>query len=100
MIESLGAACHHLSQPLTAARLNLDLLAKDPQIDTDELRDEVSKISRSVRRASQILHQLLGVAEYRTVPYTKYQDILDISPDDGVRENEGKNNHPAGERPT
>ena len=88
MIESLGAACHHLSQPLTVARVSLDVLSKDLPLDTNELRDQISEISKSVRRASQILHQLQGVAEYRTVPYTKNQNILDISPDytHGVRD--------------
>lgn len=67
MLESIGAACHHLAQPATALTMHLELLrrtagdeAQKQSIDasilcTEQLRETIEKLQR--------------VSEYRTVPY-------------------------------
>jgi len=77
MIESLGAACHHLGQPATILSLYLSRVR--------DLRPEVLKhdeflaCSKAVDDIAEILKKLMHVSEYRTMPYTTYSDDLDGS---------------------
>lgn len=74
MIESLGAACHHLGQPATVLSLYLSRVR--------DLRPEVLKqeefeaCSRAVDEISDILKKLKRVSEYRTRPYATFEDRL------------------------
>jgi len=77
MIESLGAACHHLGQPLTILTLCLDILGRqqtDPNM-TTLIRDCV----QAVDQVNEVIDKLRRVAAYRTEPYI-------WSDDDGVRQ--------------
>ena len=80
MLESLGAACHHMGQPATIMMAYLEMLREG---ETDpERRSMFEQCIQSARRMADILHQLQTVTEYRTVPYVKIGDrevsILDI----------------------
>jgi DNA-binding response OmpR family regulator len=81
MLESIGAACHHFSQPVTSllGRLEL-LLARNPPLEKKdkELLDECVK---STRKMQDILKQFQKVKDYRTVPYVDDTKILDIVED-------------------
>ncbi len=69
MVESLGAACHHLGQPATVLMMSLDAMRriddKDPNL-TRELVDAGLEAAESLRH---MLHELNDMTEYRTVPY-------------------------------
>ena len=69
MVESLGAACHHLGQPATVLMMSLDAMRriedKDPNL-TRELIDASLEAAESLRH---MLHELNDMTEYRTVPY-------------------------------
>ena len=69
MVESLGAACHHLGQPATVLMMSLDAMRriedKDPCL-TRELVDASLDAAESLRH---MLHELNDMTEYRTVPY-------------------------------
>jgi len=67
MIQTLGAACHHIGQPATVLQIRLEFLQK---LATNE--DEIKEIEGCVtamKTISNILHQLQQVSEFRTVPY-------------------------------
>jgi len=67
MVESLGAACHHIGQPATVLRMYVSLLrdeAQDPQ-----MREKLDACVASVEKISEILDKLRHIGEYRTVPY-------------------------------
>ena len=67
MIESLGAACHHLGQPATVIQTYLELIKdKDP---SGEIGPMVDKCLDAANMVSDILHRLQEVSTYRTVPY-------------------------------
>lgn len=67
MIESLGAACHHLGQPATVIQTYLELIkGKDP---SGEIGPMVDKCLDAANMVSDILHRLQEVGTYRTVPY-------------------------------
>lgn len=85
MLESLGAACHHLGQPATVLLGNLDLLASRISTEDPQIRELLESSVQAVQSLSQILHKLNAVTQYRTTPYIQSLDaeaggrrILDI----------------------
>lgn len=67
MIESLGAACHHLGQPMTVVMTWLNLIKRDEQ--DAEIMKMIDECEQAATRAHEILDRLKSVAEYRTEPY-------------------------------
>ena len=85
MLESLGAACHHLGQPATVLVANLGLIQS--RLDTsDKLIDGlVDNCLDAAKRLGDVLHKLNEVNEYRTTRYLEGDEgdadgsmILDI----------------------
>ena len=67
MLESLGAACHHLGQPATAILAYLEMLQIE---ETDPEKVEImGDCIRLARKIADILHKLQRSGTYRTVPY-------------------------------
>jgi phosphoglycerate-specific signal transduction histidine kinase len=67
MIQSLGAACHHIGQPMTVLRAQLYFLRQ--QVDTPERRAQVAECEQAVNEMADILDNLRNVSAYRTMPY-------------------------------
>ncbi|MCK5529441.1 MAG: PAS domain-containing protein [Kiritimatiellae bacterium] len=77
MLESLGAACHHLGQPATILLANLSFMKMHLK-DADEAVKEVVQGSiEAMDRLGKILHRLNAVNEYKTTEY-----LSDLSGDD------------------
>ena len=71
MVESLGAACHHLGQPATVLLASLELMTRMPSQDravTEELLASSMEAAESLR---EMLHELNNMteSEYRTTAY-------------------------------
>ena len=71
MVESLGAACHHLGQPATVLLASLELMTRMPSQDravTEELLASSMEAAESLR---EMLHELndMTESEYRTTAY-------------------------------
>ena len=69
MLESLGAACHHLGQPATVLLANLGFLkgrvgAIDPSV-----KEVIDGSLAAMERLGKILHRLNAVNEYKTTEY-------------------------------
>jgi len=90
MVESLGAACHHIGQPTTVLSLYLTRLRDHHGSDVME-PGELDACLNAVETISMILKKLMHVSEYRTVPYAVVHSndasvadtqvkILDIEP--------------------
>ena len=71
MIESLGAACHHIGQPTTVLSLYLTRL-RDMHPDEFEKQD-LAPCLHAVEDITTILRKLKQVSEYRTIPYGNYR---------------------------
>jgi len=71
MIQTLGAACHHICQPATVLQIRLGFL-KELATKEDEVR-EITACITAVQAISDILHQLQAVSEFRTVPYIHFE---------------------------
>ena len=83
MLESLGAACHHLGQPATVLLANLGIIRK--RLDgADEMVEEL--INSSITAAEslgEILHKLNTFNEYKTTQYLERHDGPD-SPENRI----------------
>ena len=85
MIESLGAACHHMGQPAAVLLANLELIQKKAAPDDAEVRDLVRLSVDAVKDLGDVLHKLNAVTEYKTMQYmaaldenSEEQRILEI----------------------
>lgn len=72
MLESFGAACHHLGQPATVLLANLDIMKQHLEKTDDKTFLELLENSiAALETLGGIMHKLNTVNEYRT---TKYLD--------------------------
>ena len=67
MIETLGAACHHLGQPATVIRVYLEMMQKREQ--SPDVQRMIAECRDAAESVSDILHRLQSVAKYQTEPY-------------------------------
>jgi len=74
MMESLGAACHHLGQPATVLLASLELMMRLKDSDKalgEELLASSMEAAESLRK---MLHNLNDITEYKTTSYIEGQD--------------------------
>lgn len=71
MLESLGAACHHIGQPATIIMLYLSRLREENP--TEFENQNLAQCLSAVQDIGEILKKLKKVSEYRTVPYVTYR---------------------------
>ena len=66
MIESLGAACHHLGQPATVISAYLHLMKRAET--SPERKEMIDNCLKAAESMGEILQKLQAVSEYRTEP--------------------------------
>ena len=81
MIESLGAACHHLSQPMMSVMGNLGLLQESLGPDDAVTLEKIRDILEWAEEVRSLLRQLQTLKGYRSTPYLSDSHILDIRVD-------------------
>ncbi len=67
MVETVGAACHHLGQPATVIGVYLDMMKKKEM--SPEMQRLISECQLAATDVATILHRLQNVAQYKTEPY-------------------------------
>jgi DNA-binding NarL/FixJ family response regulator len=67
MIESLGAACHHIGQPATTLIAYLELMRRQEK--SPDMLEMIAQCMVAAQAIGDILGRLRSVSEYRTVPY-------------------------------
>jgi DNA-binding NtrC family response regulator len=67
MIESLGAACHHLGQPATVIMACLALMRNEHP--SPEMEAVIEECEKAAMALGDILKRLNGISTYRTIPY-------------------------------
>ncbi len=73
MVESIGAACHHLGQPATVLLASLELMSR-MRASKSEPEDELLRSSvEAAESLRQMLHNLNAISEYRTTSYIEPQ---------------------------
>jgi len=82
MMESIGAACHHFSQPLFVLLGTLEMMDSCCDISDQERSEMRKRCLTSAKRLATIIRKLQRLQKYRTVPYVKGSNkILDIGLD-------------------
>ena len=67
MIESLGAACHNLGQPMTVIQSCLDLMKTKER--SPEMQGMIDTCLVAAAKVADVLHRLQNVTNYHTEPY-------------------------------
>lgn len=77
VLETTGAVCHELNQPMMALSGHTELLMNtlDPG---DPIYLQIAKIKAQVERMGTITQKLLGITRYETRDYVKGTRIVDI----------------------
>ena len=85
MLESLGAACHHLGQPATVILANLGIMERKAETADPALQELIKMSIEAAETLAEVLHKLNTVNEYRTTQYLEREGedseenrILDI----------------------
>ncbi len=76
-LETSGAFCHEMNQPLQALSGYIDLMLME--MDVDDPRREYMTISREqIARMGRITRKIMNLRSYHTRPYLNGEQILDI----------------------
>lgn len=73
MVQSLGAASHHLGQPLTSLKMRLYLLKQHDDL-TNAERTGLEECEQDLDNIERILDRLRTVIQFRTEPYIGKDD--------------------------
>lgn len=68
MVQSLGAACHHIGQPVTVMEMRLHLMKMVDDVPSEELV-QIDECEKAIQQIREILGKLMAVSEFRTEPY-------------------------------
>lgn len=83
MLESLGAACHHLGQPATVLLANVGIIQRRINSDDETVNDLIKSSIEAAETLGEILHKLNSVNEYKTMQYL--ESIDETKPSDTSR---------------
>lgn len=76
-IETAGAVCHEMNQPLQVLTARLDLMLMTTG-DQGNLHQNLEELQDQVQRLSGITRRLIKLTKYRTKAYADGEDILDL----------------------
>lgn len=82
MIESLGAACHHLGQPTTVITTYLELIKREAL--PPKALEMLQGCIEAANSIGEILTKLQQVSDYRTEPYRPSGDDAPGRPDEYI----------------
>jgi DNA-binding response OmpR family regulator len=79
MQETIGAACHHIAQPMTAALTEIEVLVREEEERGTRIVPRLRSLLNWMQKCSREIHRLSRVTEYKTITYTGNKRILDIA---------------------
>ncbi len=82
MIQSIGAACHHIGQPMTVLQVHLQLMKREATSET--VSTEIDDCMTAVDVITEVLDKLRHVSNYRTVPYQTFRSSDTHGDDDEI----------------
>ncbi|BBO76656.1 hypothetical protein DSCW_40730 [Desulfosarcina widdelii] len=77
VLETAGAVCHELNQPLQAISGYTELMAM--KLDGHEARPYIDKLTTQIERMRDITDKLQGVTRYETKDYAGNTKIIDLN---------------------
>lgn len=88
VIQTVGAVCHEMNQPLMVIMGFAELLLEDLQEDGTQ-KDNVKEIKKQVERLGSITRKLMGITRYKTKGYLSAEIIdIDAASDLSLNEND------------
>ena len=57
MLESVGAACHHISQPMTSILTTLQMPHQNLPEDRNEIAQTIEEVLNWVKNAAEVIHK-------------------------------------------
>ncbi|MFT5123938.1 MAG: DNA-binding response OmpR family regulator [Kiritimatiellia bacterium] len=82
MKETIGAACHHISQSITAAVVEVEMLVRDGEASGSKTLPQLESLRSWIKESGKQILRLQRVKEYRSVTYESETNIIDV--DDGT----------------
>jgi PAS domain S-box-containing protein len=76
-IETAGAVCHELNQPLQIVMANMELFGM--KIDDPEISQRLKTIEKELARMAEITAKLQNITQYITTDYMEDVKILDLN---------------------
>jgi DNA-binding response OmpR family regulator len=83
LLELAGAVAHKMNQPLTSMSIIVETLLVSQgsaDLSSDRLMAKLGEMQRLVDKMAQIVKQVAGVVDYRTVDYVGDVRIIDLEP--------------------
>lgn len=77
VLETAGAICHELNQPMMAISGHTELLM-DTLDQNDPVYSKIAKIKSQVERMGAITQKLMGITRYETKDYVQGERIVDL----------------------
>ncbi len=77
VLETVGAICHELNQPMMAISGHTELLMDTLDRD-DPVFSKIAKIKSQVERMGAITQRIMGITRYETKDYVQGERIVDI----------------------
>jgi CheY-like chemotaxis protein len=77
VLETAGAICHELNQPMMAISGHTELLLSTLDAN-DPTYEKLAKIHNQVQRMGAITHKLMGITRYETKDYAQGEKIVDL----------------------
>lgn len=74
-VETAGAVCHEMNQPLQVMMLSLDMLAAGAGADQ---ADRIKDLTAEVRKMGEITKKLKDIVSFKTKKYIENIEILDL----------------------
>jgi PAS domain S-box-containing protein len=91
MMQSLGAACHHLGQPATVLLSSIELMSRSNENDPELFKELLGMSVEAANLLRKTLHELNDIRDYKVVPYLQSKStdsdhsssIIDINSNSG-----------------
>jgi signal transduction histidine kinase len=84
VIETAGAVCHELNQPMQVSLMELIDLIQSGELAAGPVRERLEKIKDQLDAMRQLSRKLMRITRYETRDYIKGERIIDIDKASGV----------------
>ena len=77
MQESLGAACHYIAPPMTAATTAVEMLLQEVRTNHGPLEEQLTELKHWIKARGDEIHRLENLNVYQTMDYACGIRIID-----------------------
>ena len=78
MLESIGAALHHITQPLTSMMIAIETLMRSDELSELKKNELIGLYRKNANKINSIMDKFLTLKQYQTIEYATGKSIIDI----------------------